>query len=272
MSMLQNELLEKIRGYYDGFSFDGKYRLYNSFSILNFFWDKKFGNYWYTPGSPTFIVKYMKEHKIQNPEEYRHREVPQDFADSQEIESSTPESFLYQSGYLTIEKWGNDVITLDYPNEEVKKLLVRMYLNEIYRVKRFITLGNEIWKSLDTGDIAEVTRLYNIALSEILYDDFPNRDEFWYRSLFLMLLRGAGIIAYAEVHTFKGCSDVVIQVEREVVVLEFKFAREHSEVDKKRSEGLEQIRSRKYDKTYGADGRQIITAVIVANDEARQVE
>ena len=112
--------------------------------------------------------------------------MPQDFADSQEIESSTPESFLYQSGYLTIEKWKNDVITLDYPNEEVKKSLVRMYLNEIYQVKRFITLGNELWKSLDTGDMAEVIRLYNIALSEIPYDDFPNRDEFWYRSLLLM--------------------------------------------------------------------------------------
>ena len=272
MSMMQNELLEKIRDYYDGFSFDGKNRLYNPFSILNFFWDKKFGNYWYTSGSPSFIVKYMKEHKIRNPEEYRHIEVPQDFSDSQEIESSTPESFLYQSGYLTIEKWENDVITLDYPNEEVKKSLVRMYLNEIYRVKRFITLGNEIWKALDTGDISEVIRLYNIALSEIPYDDFPNRDEFWYRSLFLMLLRGAGVIAYAEVHTFKGRSDVVVQFERKVVILEFKFAKDHSDVDKKRIEGLEQMKDREYDKAYSVDGRKVISSVIVANDEARQVE
>ena len=37
----------------------------------------------------------MKEHGIQNPEEYRHMEVPSDFADTHEIESSKPESFLY---------------------------------------------------------------------------------------------------------------------------------------------------------------------------------
>ena len=267
-----DNLLSRLKDYYDGFSFDGMTRLYNPFSIMQCLKKAELSNYWYTSGSPTFIVKYMKEHKIQNPEDYRHREVPQDFSDIQEIESSTPESFLYQRGYLTIEKWENDVITLDYPNEEVKKSLIRMYLNEIYQVKQFITLGNEIWKALDTGDIAEVTRLYNIALSEIQYDDFPNRDEFWYRSLLLMLLRGAGVIDSAEVHTFKGRSDVVVQFESKVVILEFKFAKDHSEVDEKRIEGLEQMKDREYDKAYSADGWEVISSVIVADDEARQVE
>lgn len=126
MSLGKDELLKAIKNYYDGFSFDGTTRLYNPFSILNFLFDEKFGNYWYTSGSPSFIVfivKYMKEHRIQSPDEYRHMEVPLDFADSHEIETSKPESFLYQSGYLTIEKLENDVITLDYPNEEVKKSL-----------------------------------------------------------------------------------------------------------------------------------------------------
>ena len=232
-----DNLLSRLKDYYDGFSFDGMTRLYNPFSIMQCLKKAELSNYWYTSGSPTFIVKYMKKHKIQNPEDYRHREVPQDFSDIQEIESSRPESFLYQSGYLTIEKWENDVITLDYPNEEVKKSLIRMYLNEIYQVKQFITLGNEIWKALDTGDIAEVTRLYNIALSEIQYDDFPNRDEFWYRSLLLMLLRGAGVIDSAEVHTFKGRSDVVVQFESKVVILEFKFRKITLKLMRRESKG-----------------------------------
>ena len=227
-----DNLLSRLKDYYDGFSFDGMTRLYNPFSIMQCLKKAELSNYWYTSESPTFIVKYMKEHKIQNPEDYRHREVPQDFSDIQEIESSTPESFLYQRGYLTIEKWENDVITLDYPNEEVKKSLIRMYLNEIYQVKQFITLGNEIWKALDTGDI-----LYNIALSEIQYDDFPNRDEFWYRSLLLMLLRGAGVIDSAEVHTFKGRSDVVVQFESKVVILEFKFRKITLKLMRRESKG-----------------------------------
>ena len=270
MSLSKDELLEKVKAYYDGFSFDGNVRLYNPFSILNFFFDDKFGNYWYTSGSPSFVAKYMKEHKIQNPDEYRHIEVPLDFADSHEIESSKPESFLYQSGYLTVEKLENDVITLDYPNEEVKKSIVRMYLDEFYRVNSFITLGNQIWQFLTAGDIAQVVAVYNIAIADIPYEDFPNRDEFWYRSLFIMLLRGAGFVPFAEVHTYKGRSDVVVQFEKQIVVLEFKFAEKSSDVDDKKDEGLRQMKEKGYADSYDSEDRKIISAVVVADDENRK--
>ena len=48
-----------------------------------------------------------------------------------------------------------------------------------------------------------------------------NRNEYWYRSLFLMLLRGAGIISYAEVHTFKGRADLVIGFNNDVSCVYF---------------------------------------------------
>ncbi|MBR0232917.1 MAG: AAA family ATPase [Synergistaceae bacterium] len=271
MSLSKGELLEKIKAYYDGFSFDGNIRLYNPFSILNFFFDEKFGNYWYTSGSPSFIAKYMKEHKIQNPDEYRHMEVPLDFADSHEIESSKPESFLYQSGYLTIEKIENDVITLDYPNEEVRKSLARMYLDEFYHINGFITLGTQIWQFLATGDIEQVITVYNIAIADIPYEDFSIRDEFWYRSLFVMLLRGAGFIPLAEVHTYKGRADVVVQFERQIIVLEFKFAETSSDIDKKKKEGIEQIKEKGYAESYDSEGRKVISAAVVADDGNRKV-
>ena len=271
MNLTQNELREKIKYYYDGFCFDGKTRLYNPFSLLNFFIDDKFGNYWYKSGSPTFIVRYMKERAISDPDKYRHFEVSDDFADSHEIERSTPESFLYQSGYLTIEKWEDDVITLDYPNEEVRKSIVRMYLDEIYHVKRYITLGTQLWRSLENGDIKATVELFNTAISAVPYDDFPNRNEFWYRSLFLMLLRGAGIISYAEVHTFKGRADLVIDFNKLIVVLEFKFAPKTSEVDKMKVEGLNQIKDREYAKSYATEGRKVVTAVLVADDQERKI-
>ena len=147
-----------------------------------------------------------------------------------------------------------------------------MYLDEIYRVKRYITLGSQIWEALSDGNIDEVVKLYNMALSSVPYDDFPKRNEFWYRSLFLMLLRGAGIISYAEVHTYKGRADLVIQLKSRIIVLEFKFAKNKSEVDKKISEGQAQISGREYAKSYGADKNfETLTAILVANDEDRCV-
>ena len=47
MSLSREELLNKIKRYYDGFSFDGKVRVYNPFSVLNFFDEGRFRNYWY---------------------------------------------------------------------------------------------------------------------------------------------------------------------------------------------------------------------------------
>jgi len=271
MNLTREELLIRLKDYYDGFSFDGVIRLYNPFSIMQCLAKGRLSNYWYVSGSPTFMIKYMKEHAIQDPDEYRHVEEASDFADSHEIERSTPESFLYQSGYLTIEKWEDDVITLDYPNEEVRKSIVRMYLDEIYHVNRYITLGTQLWKLLENGDIEDTVELFNTAISAVPYDDFPNRNEFWYRSLFLMLLRGAGIISYAEVHTFKGRADLVINFNNLIVVLEFKFASKTSEVDKMKAEGLSQIKDREYSKSYNTEGLKVVTAVLVADDQERKI-
>ena len=145
-----------------------------------------------------------------------------------------------------------------------------MYLDKIYRVKRYITLGAQIWEALSEGNLKTVVELYNMALAGVPYDDFPNRNEFWYKSLFLMLLRGAEIISYTEVHTYKGRADLVIQLKSRIIVLEFKFAKNKFEVGKKISEGQNQIADREYSESYGADKNfEILTAVLVANDEER---
>ena len=130
-----NADLSKLKDYYDGFSFDGKIRLYNPFSMLSFFATGELNNYWYESGSPSFIVNWMKDHQILDPEEYRHIKVTNDFISSQEIEQADAPSFLYQSGYLTIEKKEGQLLTLDYPNKEVLNSISSMYLKLVYRVK-----------------------------------------------------------------------------------------------------------------------------------------
>ena len=88
-----------------------------------------------------------------------------------------------------------------------------------------------------------------------------------------MLLRGAGIISYAEVHTYKGRADLVIQFKKRIIVLEFKFAKNNFEVKEKIREGQKQIADREYDKSYEVDKNfEILTAVLVANDEERCVK
>ena len=65
----------------------------------------------------------------------------------------------------------------------------------------------------------------------------------------------------------------MIQLKRRIIVLEFKFAKNKFEVEKKISEGQNQITYREYAKSYGAEKNfEILTAVLVANDEERCVK
>ena len=273
MGITHDELIERLRDYYDGFSFDGRTRLYNPFSILQCLKKGEFRNYWYESGSPSFIVEWMKEHQILDPEEYRHIVInSNDFISAQEIEQADAASFLYQSGYLTIEKKEELLLTLDYPNREVRNSLSSMYLKLVYRVEGYALLGNQIWKALREGDIPEIVRLYNTALGGVAYEDYgKNVNEFWYRSMFVMLLRGAGIISYSEPHTSKGRADVVIQFKNLTVVLEFKISKTSAGVEEMKHVGAQQIVERGYAESYGGDGREIVTAVLVADAEKREV-
>ena len=273
MGITHDELIERLRDYYDGFSFDGRTRLYNPFSILQCLKKGEFRNYWYESGSPSFIVEWMREHQILDPEEYRHIVInSNDFISAQEIEQADAASFLYQSGYLTIEKKEEQLLTLDYPNREVRNSLSSMYLKLVYRVEGYALLGNQIWKALREGDIPKIVRLYNIALGGVAYEDYgKNLNEFWYRSMFVMLLRGAGIISYSEPHTSKGRADVVIQFKNLTVVLEFKLSKTSAGVEQMKRLGAQQIKERGYADGYSGDGREIITAVLVADAEKREV-
>ena len=174
---------------------------------------------------------------------------------------------------------------LDYPNEEVRNSLADMYLDDVYHIEGYVSLGNAIWKALEDENIENLVKSFNLAISGIPYEDFSEnnkleeslqeyldqRKESWYRSMFVMLLRGAGVIYFAEVHTFKGRSDVVIVFKNKVVVIEFKLAKNSSEVEKKRKEGEEQIKSRDYSSAYEGTNKKVINLVLVADDEKRQI-
>ncbi|HOX65829.1 MAG TPA: AAA family ATPase, partial [Thermotogota bacterium] len=116
----REEYLEEIRRYYNGFSFDGKAFVYNPFSILGYFRNYRFKNYWFETGSPYFLAEYIKRHEIEI-DELMEYPISESLFSAYEIEAAPAASFLTQSGYLTFkgyrEKRGYE---LDFPNQEVK--------------------------------------------------------------------------------------------------------------------------------------------------------
>ena len=76
---------------------------YNPYSLIKAFYDKEFGSYWYETGTPTFLVKRLKEtrfepHRFTDRTLYANSSMLKDYS----AENPDPIPLLYQTGCLTI--------------------------------------------------------------------------------------------------------------------------------------------------------------------------
>ena len=263
-----DELIEKMRKYYNGFCFDseGKRRLYNPFSTLYFFQKMKFYNFWFESGTPSIIAKYLKKEKI-TVEQFRNFPVSEDFiTNSVEIEKAKPESFLFQTGYLSMREGVTDDFSLDYPNTEVLNSMSSLIAQNILEDKTedYTYCRIDLLNGLIRMDYNQITSVFNRLLASIPYDDFSaaakqsidiNRygfpaQEWLYRSTILAFLRGCGVVVVAEMHTNSGRADLVVTHKGKTWIMEIKVAYEGESPAEKAEEALRQIIDKNYAKPY----------------------
>ncbi|MEM9849796.1 MAG: AAA family ATPase, partial [Bacteroidota bacterium] len=103
LEVSEAELLEGVKLWYNGYSFEGRTRLYNPFSLLSFFRANEFANYWFRTGTPTFLVELIRDRQV-DPKTLEQYKVPGTFFDKFSIEALETAGLLYQTGYLTIKK------------------------------------------------------------------------------------------------------------------------------------------------------------------------
>ena len=126
------ECLDKLRRTYDGYHFSGEGEgVYNPYSLLLTFRKKKFGSYWFETGTPTFLMKRMKDmnYDVRKFSDQSLEITESALSDCRE-DNPDPVPLLYHHGYLTIipEKYQGDWYTLEFPNEEVRSGFLNNYL------------------------------------------------------------------------------------------------------------------------------------------------
>lgn len=123
----RQELLESIRTWYNGYSWDGQTRIYNPFSLLNLFSSMRFSNYWFATGTPTFLIKLIKETGTEITE-FENKQIAEIVLDSYDLDHMNLFALLFQTGYLTVTGISREEeftqYTLNYPNLEVKNSLL----------------------------------------------------------------------------------------------------------------------------------------------------
>jgi len=115
--------LELLKENYDGYHFcAGSEYIYNPFSLLNAFSDRRFGKYWFETATPTYLIERLERKPIDERELDKMEYVSlNEFNVSPEL-TDNPIPLLYQTGYLTIKDYDRelDSYTLGYPNKEVR--------------------------------------------------------------------------------------------------------------------------------------------------------
>ncbi|MDR1315012.1 MAG: AAA family ATPase, partial [Deltaproteobacteria bacterium] len=165
-------LLNKLKEYYDGFSFDGENEVYNPFSVLSFFKAKEFGNYWMESGSNTVIRKYLRD-KALTVDQFQGQKMTYSRARAPgEIDATSPAGFLYQSGYLTLRAKVDGAYLLDYPNTEVREAISTLFMENFTSDWEGIDeSGRELGDRLASGDIAGMVNVLVNLLAGIHYRD-----------------------------------------------------------------------------------------------------
>lgn len=244
----KEELIADIRNWYNGYSWDGKQFLYNPLSILQFFQEERFDNYWFSTGTPMFLVKSIRDNKI-DVVRLENYETTKLLFDSYEIERFNVFALLFQIGYLTIKEIKEisrtqNIYRLSFPNEEVKESFLD-YLAADYTGKLPDEMGYLVYKlqeAIVNANVDDFVALLKSLFASVPYDIFIKEKEAYYHTVIYLLLKLLGINIKAEVETNIGRIDGVLETESHIFIMEFKMG--------KASEALNQIKEKKYYKKY----------------------
>ena len=259
---------EKIKHWYNGYRWDlDAESVYNPFSLLSFFSKGgKFTNFWYTTGTPTFLVEMCRNQKL-----YELSNVELTFIElnSFNIDNLQLLPILFQTGYLTLSGHDDvlDTYKLDYPNVEVKSAylhgLLEMYSYSHEPISSSLLSG--LYKALKTHSPEDLTEALNQAFAHIPYDLWQKENEHFYHAIVHLLFSLLGVYIHSEVHTKRGRADAIVNFESNVYCLEFKL-------DQTAAEAIAQIRSRGYVEQYKNQEENIHLIGINFSSEKKEVE
>ena len=270
--MTKDEVLAKLKLKYDGYRFSRNAEgVYNPFSLLSAMDNRDFNNYWFSTGTPTFLVKMMKRFHTDLTKLDGSEAGADDFdAPTENMHSVLP--LFYQSGYLTIK--GYDPIlsnyTLGYPNEEVKVGLMHALL-PFYVVKDPVearTAAGKMYLALRKDDIDEALEAARAFFAGIPYQEGTLQDaptsEGHFTAMLYVMFSFLNVYVYTQVRTAKGRMDILIKTDTTIYVMELKL-------DGTVEEALKQIDDKGYAIPYEADGRRIVKVGIRFSSEERTI-
>jgi len=267
------QVVNKLLYHYDGYHFsEDSEGVLNPFSLLSAMNNRKFDNYWFSTGTPTFLVNMLKHFhtditKIDGSEAWA-----TDFDQPTENMQSVL-SLFYQSGYITIK--GYDPImqfyTLGFPNEEVKVGMMRIL------IPYYVHTGNveashavaQMYLALRKDDMDGCLKAMQEFLTTIPYQENTLKDapttEGHFTAMLYVMFSLLNVYVYSQVRNAKGRLDILIETDTTIYVMELKL---DGDLDK----AMKQIDEKDYTIPYQSDGRKVVKVAINFSTEERTIK
>ncbi|MGB0861611.1 MAG: AAA family ATPase [Saprospiraceae bacterium] len=284
------EFLKAVKDWYNGYSYDGVVTLYNPYSLLTFFTNYEFDNYWFTTGTPSFLVETIKNEYV-NPQELESIKVDNYFFNSFSLEHLNIIGLLYQTGYLTIKSVNRGIYhtkyILGYPNIEVRhSMIYNLAQAYTYKTKSIISSAMvNMLSGLKAGKVEIFIKQLKIILSDISYHLHPPRSrtgqknsnkekseaelfkmwEGYFQTIIYLVTSYMDMIVQSEVTKHKGRLDLIAQTDQNIYLMEFKL-------DGTSTDAIAQIKSRKYAAAYENSPKKVFLVGVNFSKEERNVE
>jgi hypothetical protein len=259
---------EELREYYDGYHFANESTaVYNPFSLLSALQKRKFDNYWFETGTPTYLIRLLQTDNCKI-EEIASAEISDKMIGSVNEKNTTAVTILYQSGYLTIKGFDQrfGIYSLGFPNKEVEESFLDSLMPYYVSVKNSDggTAIRRFVRDVEGGNVEGFMRYLSGFFADTPYELVKDLENHYQNVLFI-ITKLMGFYVKAEYHTSAGRIDMVLQTDDYTYVMEFKL-------DGTAEDALAQINDKSYTLPFENGDRKLFKVGVNFSKETRNIE
>ncbi|MDR1035494.1 MAG: ATP-binding protein [Deltaproteobacteria bacterium] len=231
-------LMKRIIDYYDGYSWNGKDRVFNPFSLQYFLSKQIFDNYWINSAGTNFLNQMNISDDIFS-KVFKGKSQFSGSVAVQDAGKIEPMELMLQAGYLTVHRRPVSkklsMLYLAVPNKEVSMTIVQKFIED--RVIPSISLGNDNFTHERCREFCSLFCQLQFFQAEMLLQSFLTAIPFtlhlemesFYHVFLLTIFKMCNFTTVPERKIAQGIIDLVISSpEHGNMVTEMKYAKSDS--------------------------------------------
>ena len=250
------ETLASLREYYDGYHFSAQSPdIFNPFSLLSAMDKGKLDYYWFTSGTPTYLINMMRKFGVDYTDFSEGMEADASDFDAPTETMTTITPLLYQSGYITIKDYDQeyDSYFLGLPNKEVRIGLTKALI-PCYVTPNTLATNNTVRnmaRALNKEDLNLALQHLQTFLGTIPYCDNTHYEGHYQQMLYVIFTLLSAYMVDLEVRTAQGRVDMVVRTRTHIYLFELKM-------NQSAEAAMKQIEFKDYAQRFALSGLPIV--------------